>query len=57
MSAGSDLTGSSKENIYEELSCLLDACDNWLKSASDAGMLNHCLGVKICVMVMYSEFY
>jgi len=38
ISAGSDLTGSSKENIYEELSCLLDACDNWLKSASDADL-------------------
>lgn len=38
MSAGSDLTGSSKENIYDELSCLLDACDNWLKSASDADL-------------------
>merc|ERR1712198_604193 len=38
MSSGSDLTGSSKDNIYEELSCLLDACDNWLKSASDADL-------------------
>jgi len=38
ISAGSDLSGSSKENIHEELSCLLDACDNWLKSASDADL-------------------
>lgn len=35
ISAGSDLSSDSKESIHEELSCLLDACDNWLKSASD----------------------
>lgn len=37
ISAGSDLSSDSKESIHEELSCLLDACDNWLKSASDDG--------------------
>merc|ERR1711973_417506 len=29
---------NSKESIHEELSSLLDACDNWLKSASDADL-------------------
>jgi len=38
ISAGADLNANSKENIHEELSCLLDACDNWLKSASDADL-------------------
>lgn len=38
ISAGSDLSTNCKENIHEELSCLLDACDNWLKSASDADL-------------------
>lgn len=38
ISAGSDLSRDGKENIHEELSCLLDACDNWLKSASDADL-------------------
>jgi len=38
ISAGSTLSIDSKENIQEELSCLLDACDNWLKSASDADL-------------------
>jgi len=38
ISAGADLSANSKENIHEELSCLLDACDNWLKSASDADL-------------------
>jgi len=38
ISAGSELSIDSKENIQEELSCLLDACDNWLKSASDADL-------------------
>ena len=38
ISAGADLTANSKESIHEELSCLLDACDNWLKSASDADL-------------------
>lgn len=38
ISAGADLSGNGKENIHEELSCLLDACDNWLKSASDADL-------------------
>lgn len=38
ISAGADLNTNGKENIHEELSCLLDACDNWLKSASDADL-------------------
>jgi len=38
ISAGADLSANSKESIHEELSCLLDACDNWLKSASDADL-------------------
>jgi len=38
ISAGADLTDNSKESIHEELSSLLDACDNWLKSASDADL-------------------
>lgn len=38
ISAGADLSANGKENILEELSCLLDACDNWLKSASDADL-------------------
>jgi len=38
ISAGADLTDNPKESIHEELSCLLDACDNWLKSASDADL-------------------
>jgi len=38
ISAGADLTSTSKENILEEVSCLLDACDNWLKSAADADL-------------------
>jgi len=38
ISAGADLSDNSKESIHEELSCLLDACDNWLKSASDADL-------------------
>jgi len=37
ISAGADLSATSKENILDELSCLLDSCDNWLKSAADAG--------------------
>ncbi|XP_065647361.1 eukaryotic translation initiation factor 3 subunit M isoform X2 [Hydra vulgaris] len=37
-SAGADLGDYSKENIHDELSSLLDACDNWLKSASDADL-------------------
>jgi len=38
MSAGADLSENSKESIHEELSCLLGACDIWLKSASDADL-------------------
>jgi len=38
ISAGADLNANGKESIHEELSCLLDACDNWLKSASDADL-------------------
>jgi len=38
ISAGADLSAHAKESIHEELSCLLDACDNWLKSASDADL-------------------
>jgi len=38
ISAGADLSANAKESIHEELSCLLDACDNWLKSASDADL-------------------
>jgi len=38
ISAGADLSGSSKENIHEELAELLDASDNWLKSACDADL-------------------
>lgn len=37
VSAGADIP-SSKENIHEEISCLLDAADNWLKSACDADL-------------------
>lgn len=38
ISAGADLNANAKESVHEELSCLLDACDNWLKSASDADL-------------------
>jgi translation initiation factor 3 subunit M len=37
ISAGADIP-NSKENIHEEISCLLDAADNWLKSACDADL-------------------
>ncbi|XP_065070602.1 eukaryotic translation initiation factor 3 subunit M-like [Rhopilema esculentum] len=37
-SAGADLGDDCKENIHEEIICLLDVCDNWLKSASDADL-------------------
>jgi len=36
-SAGAEIP-NSKENIHEEISCLLDAADNWLKSACDADL-------------------
>ena len=39
ISAGTDLNSDTKENIHEELASLLDATDNWLKSASDAGKI------------------
>jgi translation initiation factor 3 subunit M len=38
IASGADLQGSSKENIHEELACLLYASDNWLKSACDADL-------------------
>jgi len=38
ISAGTDLNSDTKENIHEELASLLDATDNWLKSASDADL-------------------
>lgn len=38
ISAGADLSASSEENIHEELAALLDASDNWLKSACDADL-------------------
>jgi len=37
-SAGADLGDDCKEMIHEELACLLDVCDNWLRSASDADL-------------------
>lgn len=37
VSAGADIP-QSRENIHEEISCLLDAADNWLKSACDADL-------------------
>jgi len=37
-SAGADLGDDCKENIHDEIICLLDVCDNWLKSASDADL-------------------
>lgn len=37
-SAGADLADECKENTHEELSCLLDVCDNWLRSAIDADL-------------------
>lgn len=40
ISAGADLNSTSKENMLEELSALLEACDNWLKSAADAGKIS-----------------
>eukprot|EP00794_Sanderia_malayensis_P018189 gene18189-20003_t len=37
-SAGADLGDDCKDLIHEELSCLLDVCENWLRSASDADL-------------------
>merc|ERR1712013_218124 len=54
MSAGADLSENSKESIQEELSCLLDACDNWLKSAPDAdlqGVMNSFIS-----LILYCSF-
>merc|ERR1712013_895518 len=54
MSAGADLSENPKESIQEELSCLLDACDNWLKSAPDAdlqGVMNSFIS-----LILYCSF-
>jgi len=37
-SAGADLGDNCKESLHEEIICLLDVCDNWLRSASDADL-------------------
>eukprot|EP00112_Aurelia_sp_Birch-Aquarium-sp1_P025057 Seg815.15 transcript_id=Seg815.15/GoldUCD/mRNA.D3Y31 product="Eukaryotic translation initiation factor 3 subunit M" protein_id=Seg815.15/GoldUCD/D3Y31 len=37
-SAGADLGDDCKEQIHDELLCLLDVCDNWLRSAIDADL-------------------
>jgi hypothetical protein len=54
LSAGADLGPTSKENILEELSCLLDACDNWLKSAADADL--EALMNSFISLILFSAF-